>query len=305
MSIPSYEEFMFPILKLLADDKTYHRKDIYNQMARYFNLSNAQINELLPSQTEPKYQNRISWALTYLQKAGLITRPSRAHFHITNEGKEIVKNNTANLNTKFLNKYESFIEFRNSSYRQDNDIKEKTNIIDTNTPLENIINNFEFLKKNICDELLDKILKQSSDFFEQLVVDLIVAMGYGGSKEETIKATQRTKDEGIDGVIKEDKLGLDSVYLQAKRWQKGNVVGRPEIQKFVGALSGQGARKGIFITTSTFTKEALEYKPRNDSTIILIDGQKLVEYMYEYNVGVNLEQKFEIKRLDNDYFESD
>ena len=141
-------------------------------------------------------------------------------------------------------------------------------------------------------------------FFEQLVVDLIVAMGYGGSVEDAGKATKRTNDEGIDGLVKEDKLGLDAIYIQAKRWQKGNVVGRPEIQKFVGALAGQGARKGIFITTSNFTKEAMEYKPRNDTSIVLIDGSKLVELMYEYNIGVSTEKRFEIKRLDSDYFES-
>ena len=136
------------------------------------------------------------------------------------------------------------------------------------------------------------------------MVDLIVAMGYGGSIEDAGKATKRTGDEGIDGLVKEDKLGLDIIYIQAKRWQKGNVVGRPEIQKFVGALAGQGARKGIFITTSNFTKEAMDYKPRNDTSIILIDGQKLVELMYEFNIGVSTEKRFEIKRLDSDYFES-
>lgn len=304
MAVPGYQEFMFPILKFLSDEQVKSKRSIIDAMAVNFKLTEQELNETLPSQTQPTYENRIGWAITYLKKAGLLSSPTRANFQITQEGKKIVDDNITNLNAKYLEKYESFLEFQKLTHKQNN----KTNEINTQdnaAPLENIINNYEILKKKVCDDLLNKILEQSSDFFEQLVVDLVVAMGYGGSKEETIKATQKTKDEGIDGVIKEDKLGLDNVYLQAKRWQKGNVVGRPEIQKFVGALAGQGARKGIFITTSTFTKEALEYKPRNDSTIILIDGQKLVEYMYEYNVGVNLEQKFEIKRLDNDYFESD
>ena len=167
-----------------------------------------------------------------------------------------------------------------------------------------MIDSYELIKKDVCDEILSKILEQSSDFFEQLVVDLIVAMGYGGSIEDAGKATKRIGDEGIDGIIKQDKLGLDNIYLQAKRWQKSNMVGRPEIQKFVGALAGQGARKGIFITTSSFSKEALEYKPRNETSIILIDGQKLVDLMYEYNIGVTVEKHFEIKRLDSDYFDS-
>ena len=302
MAVPGYQEFMFPILKFLSDEQVKSKRSIIDAMAVNFKLTEQELNETLPSQTQPTYENRIGWAITYLKKAGLLASPTRANFQITQEGKKIVDDNITNLNAKYLEKYESFLEFQKLTHKQNN----KTNEINTQdnaAPLENIINNYEILKKKVCDDLLNKILEQSSDFFEQLVVDLVVAMGYGGSKEETIKATQKTKDEGIDGVIKEDKLGLDNVYLQAKRWQKGNVVGRPEIQKFVGALAGQGARKGIFITTSTFTKEALEYKPRNDTTIILVDGQKLVEYMYEYNIGVNLEQKFEIKRLDSDYFE--
>ena len=207
-----------------------------------------------------------------------------------------------NLNSKYLKRYPSFLEFQNLSHKVNN---KKTDITSQNeaTPLETIIDNFELLKKNTCDELLNKILEQSSDFFEQLVVNLIVSMGYGGSIDDAGKATKKTNDEGIDGVIKEDKLGLDNIYLQAKRWQKNNVVGRPEIQKFVGALAGQGARKGIFITTSSFTKEALEYKPRNETSIILIDGKKLVELMYEYNIGVTVEKEFKIKRLDNDFFD--
>lgn len=306
MAVPGYQEFMFPILKFLSDNKIHYKKDIFSEMANVFNLTQEQIKEKLPSQTEPTYINRIGWAITYLKKAGLLESPSRAHFSITNEGRRIVDKNITNLNSKYLRKYDSFLEFQNLSNKQES---HKENIIEDNekesqTPSEKMISYYELIKKSICDDLLNKVIEQTPDFFEQLVVDLIVAMGYGGSIEDAGKATKRTGDEGIDGLVKEDKLGLDIIYIQAKRWQKGNLVGRPEIQKFVGALAGQGARKGIFITTSNFTKEAMDYKPRNDTSIILIDGQKLVELMYEYNIGVSTEKRFEIKRLDSDYFES-
>lgn len=300
MAIPSYEKFLLPVLKLLSDGKVRTKQEIVRTMAKQFQLSEDELAETLPSQTQPTYVNRIGWAITYLKKAELIVSPSRANFKITDEGKKLVENNVSDLTAKDLKQYEPFLKFIKTSHKQndtDHTIQEET------TPLENIINNFELLKKEVCDETLQKILEQSPDFFEQLVVDLVVAMGYGGSIEDAGKATKRTGDEGIDGIIKQDRLGLDNIYLQAKRWQRDSVVSRPEIQKFVGALAGQGARKGIFITTSRFSKDALEYKPRNDTSVILIDGQKLVELMYEYNIGVTTEMKFEIKRLDSDYFD--
>ena len=300
MAIPSYEKFLLPVLKLLSDGKVRTKQEIVRTMAKQFQLSEDELAETLPSQTQLTYVNRIGWAITYLKKAELIVSPSRANFKITDEGKKLVENNVSDLTAKDLKQYEPFLKFIKTSHKQndtDHTIQEET------TPLENMINNFELLKKEVCDEILQKILEQSPDFFEQLVVDLVVAMGYGGSIEDAGKATKRTGDEGIDGIIKQDRLGLDNIYLQAKRWQRDNVVSRPEIQKFVGALAGQGARKGIFITTSRFSKDALEYKPRNDTSVILIDGQKLVELMYEYNIGVTTEMKFEIKRLDSDYFD--
>ena len=300
MAIPSNEKFLLPVLKLLSDGKVRTKQEIVRTMAKQFQLSEDELAETLPSQTQLTYVNRIGWAITYLKKAELIVSPSRANFKITDEGKKLVENNVSDLTAKDLKQYEPFLKFIKTSHKQndtDHTIQEET------TPLENMINNFELLKKEVCDEILQKILEQSSDFFEQLVVDLVVAMGYGGSIEDAGKATKRTGDEGIDGIIKQDRLGLDNIYLQAKRWQRDNVVSRPEIQKFVGALAGQGARKGIFITTSRFSKDALEYKPRNDTSVILIDGQKLVELMYEYNIGVTTEMKFEIKRLDSDYFD--
>ena len=304
MAIPTYEKFMFPVLKIFAHGQVKSKKEIAGAIIKYFRFTEQDLSETLPSQAQLTYFNRMSWAITYLKKAGLLISPARACFQITEEGKSIVENNIKDLDSKYLRRYESFLEFENLSHRQEKNNRTGEDIRDTTTPLENIINSYELIKKDVCDEILAKILEQSSDFFEQLVVDLVVAMGYGGSVEDAGKATKKTGDEGIDGIIKQDKLGLDNIYLQAKRWQKGNVVGRPEIHKFIGALAGQGARKGIFITTSGFTKDALEYKPRNETSIILIDGQKLVDLMYEYNIGVTVEKRFEIKRLDNDYFDS-
>ena len=303
MSVPTYEKFMFPILKILSDGQIKSKKSIAAAIIEYFHFNERDLNETLPSQSQPTYLNRMGWAITYLKKAELLISPSRACFQITNEGRKIVEGNVTNLDSKYLRRYKSFIEFQKLSHKQDTE-GSKSNNPNPATPLENMIDSYELIKKDVCDEILSKILEQSSDFFEQLVVDLIVAMGYGGSIEDAGKATKRIGDEGIDGIIKQDKLGLDNIYLQAKRWQKSNMVGRPEIQKFVGALAGQGARKGIFITTSSFSKEALEYKPRNETSIILIDGQKLVDLMYEYNIGVTEEKHFEIKRLDSDYFDS-
>lgn len=304
MATPGYQEYMFPILKLLSDRNIHYKKDIFANIASIFKLTQQQMEETLPSQTEPTYINRIGWAITYLKKAGLLESPSRAHFIITEEGMKIVANNVTNINSKYLRKYPSFLEFQNLSSKAEHNNSTEDNDKENETPVEKMISYYEIIKKNICDELLNKIIEQSPTFFEQLVVDLIVAMGYGGSVNEAGKATKKTGDEGIDGLVKEDKLGLDTIYIQAKRWKKDNYVGRPEIQKFVGALAGQGARKGIFITTSSFTKDAIDYKPRNETSIILIDGKKLVELMYEYNVGVTSEKKFEIKRVDSDYFET-
>lgn len=303
MAVPTYEKFMFPVLKTLSDGQIKSKKEIAAAMIEHFHFNEADLSETLPSQSQSTYLNRMSWAITYLKKAGLLISPSRACFQITDEGRKIVEHNIINLDSKYLRKYESFNEFQNLSHKQDKINRLENEPQNPATPLENIIDNYELIKKDVCDEILTKILEQSSDFFEQLVVDLIVAMGYGGSIEDAGKATKRTGDEGVDGIIKQDKLGLDNIYLQAKRWQKGNIVGRPEIHKFVGALAGQGARKGIFITTSSFSKEALAYNPRNETSIILIDGQKLVDLMYEYNIGVTVEKRFEIKRLDSDYFD--
>ena len=303
MSVPGYQEFMFPILKCLYDGGQYHKKKICEKMIEVFNLTQEQLDERLPSQAEPTYINRVGWAITYLKKAGLIDSPTRACYVITDEGKKLVDNNVTNLNTKYLRKYPSFVDFQKASH--DTSAKETVDVAkDDETPYEKIVSYNAVIKKSICDDLLNKILEQSPYFFEQLVVDLLVSMGYGGNIEDAGKATKKSGDEGIDGLIKEDKLGLDTIYIQAKRYKKDNLVGRPTIQQFIGALQLKGARKGILITTSDFTKEAIEAVSYSTTvSIVLINGYKLVDLMYEHNIGVGVEKVIQIKKIDNDYFE--
>jgi restriction system protein len=202
---------------------------------------------------------------------------------------------------KQFDEYNEFLKITNDNKNDDGTVSE----IETHTPEELMEVAFQNIKRTLADEILEKIRNVSPSFFEKLVVDLLVKMGYGGSIKDAGKAIGKTNDEGIDGTIKEDKLGLDVIYIQAKRWKEGNVVGRPELHKFVGALAGQGAKKGIFITASMFTKEAIEYTPKNETKIILIDGIQLAELMIEYNVGVSNQQTYEIKKIDNDYFDEE
>lgn len=302
MANPGFQEYFLPILNYLKGKEAVNRRVIMNDLAEIMSLSIEDKRETIPSGFEPIYQNRIGWALTYLKKAGLLEVPVRSHWIITREGLTVLESKPKRVNLKYLKQFESFKEFRENS----RDEQGTSNDIDTEetlTPMDSLIKSYEIIKKSICDEILQKILDQTPDFFERLVVELLVKMGYGGSVKDAGKALGKTGDEGIDGIIKEDKLGLDNIFIQAKKWKPGNNVGRPEIQKFIGALFGQNARKGIFITTSSFTSDAIYYKPSKDISLIMIDGKQLVDYMYEYNVGVSEDQKLEIKRIDTDFFE--
>jgi restriction system protein len=262
---------------------------------------------LLSSGVQPVFDNRVGWARTYLKKAGLIDSPKRAAFIITEEGKRVLSQNPSRIDVKFLRSYPSFIAFQ-SATRTESNTEDKSlpaNNSNDRTPEENLEIAYQSLRKALAEELLDKVINLSPAFFERLVVELLVRMGYGGSIQDAGKAIGKSGDEGIDGIIKEDKLGLDVIYIQAKKWKPDNVVGRPELQKFVGALAGQGAKKGIFITTSSFTKDAREYMPRNETKIVLIDGGQLAQLMIDYNLGCSTQKTYEIKRIDNDYFDED
>ena len=305
--IPDYQTLMLPLLKLVSDGQAHQYRNLIESLAVQFEVSDVERKELLASGNQSIFDNRVGWAKTYLKKAGLIESPKRATFIITELGRQALVNRPDRIDTKYLRQFPAFLEFLKSSrINNDNGVVE-TALIDNyeQTPEELLDKVYQQIRKSLESELLTKIFDLSPTFFERLVVELLVKMGYGGSINDAGKAMGKSGDEGIDGTIKEDKLGLDIIYIQAKRWKPGNVVGRPELQKFVGALAGQGAKKGIFITTSNFTKDAREYIPRNETKIVLIDGEQLAQLMIDYNLGCTSQQTYELKKIDGDYFGED
>lgn len=301
--IPDYQTCMLPLLTSLKDGKEHSSKELIAKLIIDFNLTEEEINEQIPSQRQPTINNRIHWANTYMRKAGLIDSVSRGIYRITEEGLRVLNANPTRIDVKFLSKYPDFVEFQKGTSKVISTRNEKTQELEiTQTPEEALETIYSQLSSALAHDLLEKVLSQTPNFFENLVVELLVKMGYGGSIEDAGKAIGKSGDEGIDGVIKEDKLGLDVIYVQAKRWQPGNTVGRPELQAFVGALAGQGGKKGVFITTSSFTREAEAYNPQNVK-IVRIDGKKLAQLMIDYNIGVSTRAMYEIKRIDLDYFE--
>jgi restriction system protein len=297
---------MLPLLKLVSDRHEHKYRDLIENLATEFQVTDEERKELLASGNQAIFDNRVGWAKTYLKKAGLLDSPRRATFVITQIGLDTLKKNPDQIDAKYLRQFPAFLEFQNAS-RNDNETEEEITIVETNeqTPEENLDKAYQRIRKSLASELLNRVVDLSPTFFERLVVELLVKMGYGGSIKDAGKAIGKSGDEGIDGTIKEDKLGLDIIYIQAKRWRPGNVVGRPELHKFVGALAGQGAKKGIFITTSNFTKEALEYTPKNETKIVLIDGEQLAQLMIDYNLGCTTQQIYELKKIDSDYFGED
>lgn len=304
MPIPDYQTIMLPLLKQLSDRKEYLFKDFIALLGKQFKLTEEEMSELLPSGQSLLFANRVGWARTYLKKAGLLDSPKRGVVCITERGLQVLKGNPKKIDNNLLKQFPEFVEFQNIKKEDAGSLEQiDTTQVEKQTPEETIDLAYQNIRQSLAQELIDTVRRLSPAFFERLVVELLVKMGYGGSMKDAGKAIGKTGDEGIDGTIKEDKLGLDIIYIQAKRWQAGNVVGRPELHKFVGALAGQGAKKGIFITTSTFSKDALSYAPKNETKIVLIDGVQLAQLMIDYNLGVSVQRSYEIKRLDNDYFE--
>jgi restriction system protein len=304
MPIPDYQSLMLPLLRLARDDETHHFRASVEALAQQFKLSETERKELLPSGKQPIFDNRVGWAKTYLTKAGLIESPKRGVFQITRQGRQVLEQNPRAINVQFLEQFEEFKAFRALRRERLSTSDVESGVISNDTtsetPEESLETAHQTLKANLAGEILGTVKKCSPEFFEQLVVDLLVQMGYGGSRKEAGQAIGKSGDEGIDGIIKEDRLGLDIIYVQAKRWD--GVVGRPELQKFAGALQGQRARKGIFMSTSAFSREAIEYAKQIETKIILIDGSQLVEYMIDYGVGVTTEAVYELKKIDFDYF---
>lgn len=299
--IPDYQSIMLPLLEHISDGKEHKMRNVTEELAIKFGVTEEEQKELLPSGAAPVFYNRTAWAKTYLKKAGLIDSPKQGSVIISKRGLDVLKDKPSSINVKFLKQFSEFVEFQ--TVKRDDESEAETNEEQsTQTPEELLETAYQKIRKSLASELINKVVELSPAFFERLVVELLVKMGYGGSIKDAGKAMGKSGDEGIDGTIKEDKLGLDIIYIQAKRWKPGNVVGRPELQKFVGALAGQGAKKGIFITTSNFTKEAIEYTPRNETKIVLIDGEQLAQLMIDYNLGCTPQQTYELKKIDSDYF---
>lgn len=296
--IPDFQTIMLPLLETLADNKEHNTQNLILQICDKFKLTDKERNELVPSGVQTKIYNRVSWVLTHFKKARLIYTISRGVFGITKEGIDIIQSKPQRIDLKFLKEIPEYKKWRETGAADNNTIEELE--VDK-TPEELLDYSYSQLKGELARELIEKIKECSPSFFERLVVDLLIKMGYGGSRKEAGKVIGKSGDGGIDGIINEDKLGLDTIYIQAKKWEGS--VGRPEIQKFVGALAGQGAKKGIFITTSSFSKEAREYQPKNETKIVLIDGQDLANLMIEYGVGVSTKINYEIRKMDIDYFE--
>ncbi len=300
MSIPDYQTFMLPLLRYANDGNEHKKSDAVNHLCSEFNLTKEEQEALLPSGTQLVYVNRIGWAITYLKKAGLLSSPKRAVFQITDRGKELLATNPQKITNKTLQQFEEFNAFKTKNRVDSPEETEVVGLSISMTPEEALEWGYQNLTQNLSEELLSKIASCPPSFFENLVVRLLVKMGYGGSIKEAAQIVGKSGDAGIDGIIKEDKLGLDTIYVQAKRWD--NVVGRPEIQRFAGALLGRKARKGIFITTSSFTKEAREYAEGIEAKLILLDGEALALHMLENNLGVTTTHTYEIKKIDSDYF---
>lgn len=299
MAIPDYQATMLPLLRFAGDGAEHSLREAIEALASEFKLSDEERRELLPSGQQEIFDNRVGWARTYMKKAGLLRTTRRGFFEITERGNEALKKKPGRIDGKFLEQYQEFREFK-SLRRQPAANGEQEDPELTRTPEEALERAYQNLRSDLAADLIMQIKQSPPSLFERLVVELLVKMGYGGSRKDAGKAIGKSGDEGIDGIIKEDRLGLDIIYIQAKRWE--NTVGRPEIQKFAGALQGQRARKGIFITTSDFSSEAHDYASRIESKIILIDGEQLAQMLIDHNIGVSPVASYEIKRVDSDYF---
>lgn len=298
MPIPDYQTLMLPLLNFASDGREHSIHEAVKVLADQFKLSNDELKELLPSGQQEVFLNRVGWARTYMKKAGLLDSPKRGVFIITDRGKKVLSTNPSKIDNKLLTNYDEFKEFKRKKRKQE----EESDILEfqDKTPEEAFETAYENLRTELSSEILEHLRKSDPSLFEKIVIEVLVKMGYGGTLRDAGKAIGKSGDEGIDGIIKEDRLGLDIIYVQAKRWE-GN-IGRPEIQKFAGALQGQRAKKGIFITTSSFSRDAIEFVSKIDSKIILIDGDQLADYMIDFNVGVTTTSKYELKKIDLDYF---
>lgn len=303
MSVPKFFEFFPIVLQTLLDKSSKTVKQIREESIELLSVSDTDCQELLPSGRQRKVDNRVNWAITYLKNAGLITAVHRGTYVITDEGCKAYAEVGNNLDLTYLEKYESFRNFHGAP----NPVQVNTPIDEAaldDTPQDMLEKAHAQITSALGEEILTTVMEHSPRFFEQLVVDLLLKMGYGSAFDTSGLVVGQSGDEGIDGIIREDKLGFSSIYIQAKRWDPSSTVGRPEIQKFVGALAGQGASKGLFITTAQFSKEAIQYAQKQLAVkVVLIDGRQLTRLMIEYDIGVSVQTTYTIKKIDSDYFD--
>jgi restriction system protein len=298
MAIPDYQSCMLPLLKFYGDGQDHTFREAVEALAKEFSLTDKEKWEMLPSGLQKIFDNRIGWARTYLKKAGLIEAPKRGVNRISARGMDVLKQKPQRIDVNYLTQFKEFQDFRALRHTKAEEVSETQ--MNDKTPEESLEIAHQRIRNDLASDLLQRLKACSPTFFERLVVEVIVKMGYGGTRQDAGKAIGKSGDGGIDGIIKEDKLGLDAIYIQAKRWE--NTVGRPEIQKFVGALTGLRAKKGLFITTSNFSSDSEDYVSRIDAKVVLIDGETLAQLMIEYNVGVSTVNTYEVKKVDSDYF---
>lgn len=296
MAIPDLESILLPLLELVGDNKTHRIRDVPDLLGDRLGLTEEERRELMPDGRRTRLSYRVSFARRRLRLAGLLEDPGRGEFRITELGRRVLKDRPARIDFELLRRLDGSRDAVVDDEQSSTDEPPGPTV----TPEETLQDAYENLRQSLAADLLDQVKQSSPEFFERLVVDVLVHMGYGGSRKDAGEAIGQAGDEGIDGIIKEDRLGLDIIYIQAKRWE--STVGRPEVQRFAGALQGRRARKGVFITTSSFSREAVDYAGRIDTKVILIDGRQLAELMIDHGVGVRTDATYELKRIDADYF---
>lgn len=305
MSVPDFQTLMLPVLQAVAAEETLTSVELRQRVATAMNLSTEELAEMLPSGRQTTFANRVAWANIFLQRALLLERVKRGVYRATERGHDLLRTSPARIDMKILEQFQEYREWRrnDSATTDDAEADSPPSAVGSTTPIETIEQAVETIDGELRRSLLARVRSISPEAFERLILDLLVAMGYGGGRAEMARQTQRSNDDGIDGVIKEDPLGLDLVLIQAKRYAPTNAVGRPEMQGFVGSLAGNGTTKGIFVTTSTFNPGARDYVARIPNRIILIDGEELARLMIRYDVGVRVAQTFAIKDIDENVFE--
>lgn len=299
MPVPDFQSFFKPLLDIAADGNEHSIGEVRDRLAHSMEISDADRAERLPSGTQTKFDNRVAWAKSYFIQARVLEATRRAHFRITERGHELHREGHQRIDVRILNRFPEFVDFHTAE-RNQSDEGGAAGFPTVSTPEETLQQAYQGIRNQLASDLLDRVKSNSPQFFEKLVVELMVAMGYGGSIEDAGQAIGHTGDEGVDGIIKEDRLGLDVIYIQAKKWE--GTVGRPEVQRFVGALHGKRAKKGVFITTGRFSEDATEYVETIDPKVILIDYKALANYMIDFNLGVARHSLYEVKRIDSDFF---